>query len=1039
MKPMIHAKAEKYPGAYVFPPDKGMSPDITRLKALKESPNKEEAIANFARDRPVSCLDFASLYPSLIMTYNLSPEKIITTKEEYELIKIQYKLHEIDFEIGNKRIQAWSIIHENKTENMGLFPIILQNLFTKRKEMKGLLKKCNDKKELYDLILSKESTNYSKNISDIINNFNDEILELSKEISFIPPGSTLEEELDVRNKRIKNIGELISIIKTFNNDTIHQDYANICFERSCIDKKQGALKIYMNTFYGETGNHLSPFFMLQLAGGVTSAGQVNIKLAANYAKEKGFGIKYGDSVMPYTPILLKSNDNCIKVITIESIAGDWISYPEFKIEDNDRYNKEYLLVDSQIWTQFGWSDIKKVIRHNTIKKIYRIVTSTGLIDVTEDHSLLTNLSEIIRPGDCNIGTKLLYCRPDVHYISDILTTSCINQLDAQKSYLTLQSRGYYVSLRYTNYDETYRNGFYTLQNSEYEISQFDQIKHIYIIYEEYNGYVYDIETEFGTFHAGIGNIIIKNTDSLYLTCPNKYFRECDEKYISDEYSKRDFYTAMVKISLRVIANFEHEINEYLEQNNGTKFLKMENEGCNFPCLFLGKKKYFGIQHLNDVNFEPKKLYIKGIEVIKQGKSGLEKEIGNTIMRLAVSLDNELDIFDIVKNILNDSVTANRWKFEDFIQTSSWKPTKDNKSVQCFMKRMSARHAIELKENENLIQQGKEPKELLYTPLDPGERFSYILAKNDILYDLQGRKINIKAGDIMEYAHIAKKENIQIDVVYYLIHYVIGICARFISSNEQFMPPEPKMMDDKKLDEYTIKMAKKMLEDYIKNISGISKKDIIEKGKECKTLFKNALHICTEHMTPTVKLITSGPLLKIAFADEDESKADIIFKHAIKQSCIIYKKMYKTYCRDLCIIYNIDPETGNDINTSHANNLYKLINIEKTINNSYLGQVEYDLRKRISELQLEDLSIKYKTDIMYIVNKLKHDEEIEIPLYDLNNFTRVWYEIVGLELYKLQINSFMEYINEIKYKRTKTSKPPSKKEIKKIVDEIVPKR
>src|SRR4051794_40487277 len=46
----------KFPGAYVFPPEKGLE-------------NK----------RPVTGLDFASLYPSIIMSYNLSPEKMVST------------------------------------------------------------------------------------------------------------------------------------------------------------------------------------------------------------------------------------------------------------------------------------------------------------------------------------------------------------------------------------------------------------------------------------------------------------------------------------------------------------------------------------------------------------------------------------------------------------------------------------------------------------------------------------------------------------------------------------------------------------------------------------------------------------------------------------------------------------------------------------------------------------------------------------------------------------------------------------------------
>ncbi len=53
----ILAKYEKYPGAYVSPPKKGIS------------------------CTPVSALDFESLYPSIIMAHNLSPEKVIEPNE----------------------------------------------------------------------------------------------------------------------------------------------------------------------------------------------------------------------------------------------------------------------------------------------------------------------------------------------------------------------------------------------------------------------------------------------------------------------------------------------------------------------------------------------------------------------------------------------------------------------------------------------------------------------------------------------------------------------------------------------------------------------------------------------------------------------------------------------------------------------------------------------------------------------------------------------------------------------------------------------
>ncbi|CAG8777538.1 14600_t:CDS:1, partial [Cetraspora pellucida] len=86
------------------------------------------------------------------------------------------------------------------------------------------------------------------------------------------------------------------------------EYDSIYFDYSYLDSKQKALKVYMNSFYSETGNSLSPFYIHQLAGGITSAGQYNIKLVAEYVKKKGFEIKYGDTDSLY----LKSSNNYYK-------------------------------------------------------------------------------------------------------------------------------------------------------------------------------------------------------------------------------------------------------------------------------------------------------------------------------------------------------------------------------------------------------------------------------------------------------------------------------------------------------------------------------------------------------------------------------------------------------------------------------------------------------------------------------------------------------------------------------------------------------
>lgn len=1024
-----YSPPEKYPGAYVFQPDKGMVPDIDRLNNLKNAKTDEEiekSIKEFANDRPVTCLDFASLYPSLIMTYNLSPEKIVKDVNEKEALERQgYKLHEINFSTLNRNIIAWSVMHNNDPEQMGLFPTILLKLFNKRKEMKGLLKKYNDEKEIYDIIKS------GKSVEEIKDSFNIEIDKLKSDVT-VSLGSSLEEELESRQRRIQNIEKQIKILENIKLETLDKDYADICFNRSCIDKKQNALKIYMNTFYGETGNHLSAFFLLELAGGITSAGQYNIKLVADYVRDKGFGIKYGDSVMPYTPITIKTIDGDINILTFNDFnKHTWIKCAEYKYCPG--YEKEYFVpCFMKTWTENGWSTIKRMIRHRTTKKIYRIHTDKGIVDVTEDHSLLDNNRFKIKPEECTVGkTKLLHSIQDciMSFKPRVLDFYTKSQIQAQIDFQAVQKTG--VNIVIESYDSE-KDIYHMSIRDPINDDSCHVIKSIELLHDSYVGYVYDIETEHGSFQAGIGNIIVKNTDSLYLTCPNEYFRDCDIKYINNEISKEMYFTAMVKITLRIMVKIEKEINDFLEKETGSTFLKMENEGCTYPCLFLGKKKYYGIKHLSEVNFRPKNLFIKGIEIIKKGKSQIEKKIGKTIMNESVDINNEKKIIDIVKDILKDSIVNNTWDFEDFVLTSAWKPTKKNQSVQRFMKRMSARHEIELRENNILIKEGKLPNELKYSPLEPGERFSYVLVKNDMLYDYKGCKIKVKIGDIMEYAHIALKEGMKVDTILYLVNYVIGTCARFISSDPQFMPLSK--MDEDKTDEYTVKKARDMLEKFVKDANGISKAEIDEQGKKYKKIFKEAMNII--NIPKNLKSIITGPILLLAFDDSDDTDViSLVFKSARKEAERIYKKYLLKLEDELITSLEINPSNGSDIsNNTKSENLFKYNN---TWTVDFINSTDYNYRSELSKMinTIDDISIQFRTELVYIVDRLRNNSFNEEYLKNIQvneNFIDIWRRIIGLEIYRYQDERISLLIKEMKCKRLRTTIKPNKKETEKLV-------
>src|SRR5581483_10104854 len=122
-----------------------------------------------------------------------------------------------------------------------------------------------------------------------------------------------------------------------------------------------------------------------------------------------------------------------------------------------------------------------------------------------------------------------------------------------------------------------------------------------------------------------------DTNFLYLTCPENYFGECNKAFSRKELSKEAYWTEMVKITMDVMKKLHDQINDYLRIKSGTSYLKMAYEEVLFPVCFTGKKKYFGVEHENIVNFKPKNLFMKGIETVKQGKSQLLKFIGKKIM------------------------------------------------------------------------------------------------------------------------------------------------------------------------------------------------------------------------------------------------------------------------------------------------------------------------------------------------------------------------------------------------------------------------
>jgi DNA gyrase/topoisomerase IV subunit B len=121
------------------------------------------------------------------------------------------------------------------------------------------------------------------------------------------------------------------------------------------------------------------------------------------SKECTLILTEGDSITGDTPLLLKENDN-ITIKTIETIATN----EQWNLHDD---GKEYNSCNYKIWTENGWTNIKHIFRHKVTKNLFRVLTHTGVVDVTEDHSLIRDNGEEIAPKDCKVNDLLLHSFP----------------------------------------------------------------------------------------------------------------------------------------------------------------------------------------------------------------------------------------------------------------------------------------------------------------------------------------------------------------------------------------------------------------------------------------------------------------------------------------------------------------------------------------------------------------------------------------------------------------------------------------------------
>ena len=190
------------------------------------------------------------------------------------------------------------------------------------------------------------------------------------------------------------------------------------FRKALLDAEQLAYKVTANSLYGQLGSATFKVRLQSLAASVTAYGRKQIMFAKDMIMEfygpqaknprctaSGAETVYGDSVKGDTPLYLRKDgkSHIVRIDELEEFSGGkWTIWHETKECIN--------LTNIETWTERGWTKLHRLIRHKLMpgKKMYRIVTHTGVVDCTEDHSLVNINGDEIKPSDVTVGTELLH-------------------------------------------------------------------------------------------------------------------------------------------------------------------------------------------------------------------------------------------------------------------------------------------------------------------------------------------------------------------------------------------------------------------------------------------------------------------------------------------------------------------------------------------------------------------------------------------------------------------------------------------------------
>lgn len=230
-----------------------------------------------------------------------------------------------------------------------------------------------------------------------------------------------------------------------------------------------------------------------------------------------------------------------------------------------------------------------------------------------------------------------------------------SQISAASIYALVSSIGYKVSIN-TRKDKPHIYRITCTKGSQRKnpiaIKKIENIAYI--------GYVYDLTTDNHHFSAGVGTIIVHNTDSLFVIFPNKSIEATID--IPHEVAKALKGKSKIVPSIQTAIAASKEFKKHIKPPHDAEY-----EKTFWPFILLSKKRYVGnLYEMDDKKFKQKSM---GIVLKRRDNAPIVKHVYGGIIDIILSKQDIGESINFLKSSLNNLI-GGKCPLEDLVITKS---------------------------------------------------------------------------------------------------------------------------------------------------------------------------------------------------------------------------------------------------------------------------------------------------------------------------------------------------------------------------------